>query len=334
MDAHCRACADEIGHGDFDVLFANSCRFYRTTSIGRFSPIPSVLYLQEPYRWLYEAMPDNRWAALPPSPALSLRTAKRTFADLRDNRNARVQVREEIINAKAFNLILCNSLFSRESILRAYGVDAELCYLGVDGALFHGADRPSRDHVIGLGAITREKNLELAIHAIAAIPEPRPPLVWVGNFADQSYLKHVIALATQLGVSLDVRVRVADDELLDLLGSARIMIYVSRLEPLGLAPLEAGACGVPVVAVAEGGVRETVVHEKNGLLADPNPDALAAALIRLLENPALSRQLGAAGRAAVEGPWSKKAAIDLLVAKLERCAGIGSRFNTPLTAFV
>src|SRR5476649_1806284 len=36
MDSHCRECAEQIVHGNFDVLFANSCRFFRTTPIGRF----------------------------------------------------------------------------------------------------------------------------------------------------------------------------------------------------------------------------------------------------------------------------------------------------------
>ena len=46
MDRHCRACADEINAGGFDVLFANSCMFFRTTSIGRHVAIPRLLYLK------------------------------------------------------------------------------------------------------------------------------------------------------------------------------------------------------------------------------------------------------------------------------------------------
>src|ERR1700712_5602163 len=63
MDTHCRTCAEQIAAGSFDILFANSCMLLRTTSIGRFSPLPSVLYLGEPYRWLYEALPRLPWLA-------------------------------------------------------------------------------------------------------------------------------------------------------------------------------------------------------------------------------------------------------------------------------
>jgi len=54
-----------------------------------------------------------------------------------------------------------------------------------------------------------------------------------------------------------------------------------RLEPFGFAPLEANACGFPVVAVAEEGIRGTVVDGVNGLLVEDHPDAIAHAIQRL-----------------------------------------------------
>ena len=125
MDEHCRACAEEIGRGDFDILLANCCQFFAVTSIGRLATIPSILYLQEPYRWFYEAMPRLRWLAQPrrTQSLLRLSVYKRAFADLRSIRNWRVQAREEADNAAAFTRILVRTrYFSRESVLRAYGL--------------------------------------------------------------------------------------------------------------------------------------------------------------------------------------------------------------------
>ena len=62
MEEHCRTCVDEIETGSFDVIFANSCTVFRTSPIGRLTNLPSVLYLQEPYRWLFEALPTPPWA--------------------------------------------------------------------------------------------------------------------------------------------------------------------------------------------------------------------------------------------------------------------------------
>lgn len=88
------------------------------------------------------------------------------------------------------------------------------------------------------------------------------------------------------------------------------MIYAPRLEPFGFAPIEAGACGLPVIAVAEGGVRETVIDDETGLLVHNAPRAVADAVARLLADPALVHRLGTAGRANAERRWSLDAATD------------------------
>src|SRR5207247_8835902 len=61
MEEHCRTCVDEIETGSFDVIFANACTLFRTWQIGRLTNLPSVLYLQEPYRSLFEARPKLPW---------------------------------------------------------------------------------------------------------------------------------------------------------------------------------------------------------------------------------------------------------------------------------
>jgi glycosyltransferase involved in cell wall biosynthesis len=322
MEAHSRICAEQIAAGGFDILFANSCIHFRTAMIGRFVDMPSVHYLQEPYRWLYEAMPNPFWAA-PEKRSLTVEGLKDIYRDIRKVRSGRIQVREEVRNARAFGRILCNSYFSRESILRAYGLDAQVCYLGVDTERFSLGPDERQDFVVGLGSFTREKNPRLCIEAIGRMKGSRPALVWVGNFAHADYLAEMMALAEARGVDLQPRINIPDAELLGYVQAARAMIYAPRLEPFGLAPIEAGACGTAVVAVAEGGVRETVVDGVNGLLADGEPDALAAALERVCGDPELARNLGREGRRLAETKWSHAASTDRLVAKLE--AEIASR---------
>jgi glycosyltransferase involved in cell wall biosynthesis len=98
------------------------------------------------------------------------------------------------------------------------------------------------------------------------------------------------------------------------------LLYAPRLEPFGLAPLEANACGVPVIAIAEGGVRETVVDQVNGLLVENNPGAMAEAIARLSSDPSLARKLGVKARHAVKENWDLNAAIDRLEQKLVQYA--------------
>ena len=323
MDTHCRQCAAEIAQGGFDVLFANRCYLFATTSIGRFvKSIPSVLYLQEPCRYLYEASPRLKWVALPPSSRswFDPKYWSPIFKDWRDMRNYRLQARAEVDNAAEFTRILVNSYFSRESILRAYGLQSDVCYLGVDSEHFTDRHLPREDYVVGLGSITPNKNIGLVIEAISQIPAPRPQLVWVGNFVDQAYHGEMTALAAARQVELTIKVRVSDDELLDTLNRASTMVYAPYLEPFGLAPLEASACAVPVIAVAEGGVRETILDRVTGLQVASDATAIADAIQRLRADPAFARKLGASGRAGVEEAWSFEAATDRIERHLQRYA--------------
>lgn len=310
MDAHCSLCADQIDAGSFDIVLANSCQFFAVSAIGRLTRTPAVLYLQEPYRRLYEALPQLAWVARPPS-TLSVFSARRwrsAFADLRLNRNMRLRAREEQRNAAAFDRILVNSYFSRESLLRAYGLDSTVCYLGIDTDRFEDRQETRDNFVVGLGSLTSVKNVELAIEALALVPEPRPSLVWIGNTTDDDFVASMRCLAAEKNVHFEPRVRVSDAELIDLLNKGLAILYAPRLEPFGLAPLEAAACGMPAIAVFEGGVRETVRDEVTGLLVPNNAEAMAAAIVRLRDDPALARRLGTNARCDVDKRWNHAAA--------------------------
>jgi glycosyltransferase involved in cell wall biosynthesis len=82
-----------------------------------------------------------------------------------------------------------------------------------------------------------------------------------------------------------------------LLAGFDVFTLSSRTEGLGSIVLDAGLAGVPVVATAAGGLPETVLHERTGLLAPVgDAGALAAALLRVLDEPALARHLAGAAQ--------------------------------------
>ena len=336
MERTCALAAEEINRGGFDVLFANSCQSFFAPAIGRFADLPSALYLQEPNRSLYEAMPRLPWIGRDKAERgkLSLREMAARIRDLADLRKARLRAEYEQRNARAFDTILVNSLFSRESLLRAYGLDAQVCYLGVDTAQFYCAapDAPREDFVVGLGALQIQKNIEFVIEAMGLLPPPRPPLVWIGNVANADYTANLKRLAEARGVCLELKVMLPDADVIALLNRALLMAYAPRLEPFGYAPLEANACALPVVAVAEGGVRETVVDGVNGLLVESEPQAMARAIGRLRSDPTLARRLGQGGRRMAEERWSLDAAIDRLEMRLEHTAQYTTQHTAPQTA--
>jgi glycosyltransferase involved in cell wall biosynthesis len=301
MKAH----ADEVGkrmrQSGCEVVFCGGCRQFFAPMIARFARIPSVLYLQEPNRPLYEAMPVPLWLRGP----AALRTA-------------RVFARTERLNAYAFDHVLCNSRFSRESLLRAYGLEAEVAYLGVDTERFVDHGWPREPYVVGLGALVPAKRPDWCIRVLGSLSDPKPPLLWVGNVADDAYLQLLLGLAKEAGVSFDLKVMVSDEELVAILNRASAMLYAPRLEPFGLAPLEANACGVPVVGIAEGGVRETVRHGTNGLLADDESSA-ASALAQVL---AEGDQWRARSRQEVLDRWTIGRSVEAVEQALLRAAQI------------
>ncbi|MCC5860638.1 MAG: glycosyltransferase family 4 protein [Gammaproteobacteria bacterium] len=94
-------------------------------------------------------------------------------------------------------------------------------------------------------------------------------------------------------------------DLAALLPAIDVLAHPALAEGLGLILLEAGACGVPVVACAAGGIPEVVVDGETGLLVPPgDAPALAGALLRILDDRTLARSLGAAARRRVATRFS------------------------------
>lgn len=205
-----------------------------------------------------------------------------------------------------------NSYYSRESVQRAYGRASKVCYLGVDSSLFRNLGKKREGFIVGLGSFCPAKGIDLAIKAIALLEEPRPKLVWIGNGGMMEYLEDMKRLALSVGVEFEAKNTIPDSELVDILNRAALMLYTSQLEPFGLAPLEANACGTPVVAVAEGGVRETIKDGLNGLLVDDEPEAIAQAIKLLLSDAELARQMGERGCQYVQQGWGLEKSVDRL----------------------
>jgi len=98
---------------------------------------------------------------------------------------------------------------------------------------------------------------------------------------------------------------ISEPQVLEELRRAHVFALASLKEPLGVAYMEAMACETPTIGTAAGGVPELMTDGENGLMVPPqDPAALAAAIRRLAEDPALAARIGAAGRARVEARFS------------------------------
>ncbi len=173
----------------------------------------------------------------------------------------------------------------------------------VDSDLFVPGERaPDPACILVAGRVERMKGQDVLIEALPAIrravPSAHVRLVGADGGASAAVAQRSRELGVESAVSFEGAV--AREELPAVYASAAVCVVPSRFEAFGYTCVEAMACGRPVVASRVGGLAEIVEHEREGLLVAPeDPAALAAAVIRLLGDPALGRRLGAAARSGV-----------------------------------
>jgi D-inositol-3-phosphate glycosyltransferase len=160
---------------------------------------------------------------------------------------------------------------------------------------------PGRLRLLVVSRLVERKGIGNVITALAELPGTEllvaggPP---AGQLAEDPEARRLAALAERLGLADRVRLRgqVKPGDLPALYRSADLVVCVPWYEPFGIVPLEAMACGVPVVASAVGGLADSVVDGVTGVhVPARRPDLLAAALGGLLADPARRAALGAAG---------------------------------------
>jgi D-inositol-3-phosphate glycosyltransferase len=236
----------------------------------------------------------------------ALGVTKRRFQGAQDTSPA-ARVRMERALARTVDRIVATSTDEVTELVRMgaardrisvvpSGVDVE--HFTPDGPI---AAKGARPRLLCVGRLVPRKGVDTVIRALAAVPDAE--LVIAGGpdpegLGADPEAQRLSRLAAQLGVADRVRLigAVPRPDLPALLRSADLVVCAPWYEPFGIVPLEAMACGVPVVATAVGGFLDTVVDGATGALVPPRrPDRLAAVLRRLLAEPFWRDAYGAAG---------------------------------------
>ncbi|HVG25027.1 MAG TPA: glycosyltransferase family 1 protein [Thermoanaerobaculia bacterium] len=234
-----------------------------------------------------------------PHGTLPLAWKKPAVVTLHDFTSITMPLRHRAKTILSFNLFIgaslelasrvaCVSRTIADEAMRGFGVPSwkiELVPNGVDD-FFTPGDEEEEDYILFTGTLEPRKGIEDLVDAWRALPAPRPRLVLCGDAG--------------------WRTRVADDEgivrtgyvtrekLRELYRRAIAFVYPSRHEGFGIPPLEAMACGAPVIATRTGAIAEYA--EGAALLIAPGArDALRAELARVVRDASLRRELRAAG---------------------------------------
>lgn len=307
LDRLGRRIAAEVDRGGFDLLFASPCRWTQAPLLLRHLSLPSVYLCHEIPRQLYER--ELQAAGNSPGPV-------RALLDRLDPLRLSYFALARRLDARAATCagrILANSRFTAGVIRDTYGIEPAVCYMGVDSNRFQPTGAPRQPYLLSVGAIHPRKGFEFLIRALSLVPPSRRlSLQLVGDSEVPGERLRLQRLSAELGVELRTEVGVSDSRLLEHYNQATLMLYSPLREPLGLAPLEAMACRLPVLGVDEGGVKETVVDGLTGFRVPRDPKIFAGRLQEVLNAPDRLAEIGDNGRRYVIERWNWEGVIERL----------------------
>ncbi|WP_280356514.1 glycosyltransferase [Nocardia otitidiscaviarum] len=243
----------------------------------------------------------------------ALGSVKRRYQGLADT-SPRSRVRSERrIAAQASHIIAtCSDEVAELGRMGVPRYRTSVVPCGVDLTEFTPAgpvdERGASRRVVAIGRMVPRKGFDTAIAALPELPDTE--LVIAGGGDDDDESRRLRKIATECGVRERVRLlgAVSHDRMPALLRSADVVLCTPWYEPFGIVPLEAMACGRPVVATAVGGMLDTVVDGVTGsLVSSSDPHTVAAAVRPILEDAALRESMGAAGfrRACEHYSWQR-----------------------------
>ena len=233
-----------------------------------------------------------------PHGTLPLAWKKPAVVTLHDFTSITMPLRHRARTILSFNLFIgaslelasrvaCVSRVIADEAMRGFGVPAwkiELVPNGVDEFFTPGGGE--EDFILFAGTLEPRKGIDDLVDAWRALPRPRPRLVlcggegWGARIADEEGI-------VRTGY-------VTREKLRDLYRRAMVFVYPSRHEGFGIPPLEAMACGAPVIATRTGAIADYA--EGAALLVAPGArDALRDALARVIRDASLRRELRAMG---------------------------------------
>ncbi|WP_326553434.1 glycosyltransferase [Micromonospora sp. NBC_01813] len=231
----------------FDVVLSSSHAFAHTVRLGQPGHTRHLSYIHSPARYVWSPDFDGRGSG----PLLAMPRRALQTVDVRLSRHV--------------DSYAANSREVQARIRRFWDRDSIVIHPPVDVEYFVAAPSSdtvqSRDYLLGIGRWIPYKNFDLIISIAAAA---RMPLIIAGSGPEEDNLrKH----ADRIGAEVTFEVRPDRDRLRQLYWGARALLFPVH-EDFGIIPVEAQACGTPVLGLRRGGLLETVVDGETGFLID------------------------------------------------------------------
>lgn len=267
-----------------DTVIVSSCAQSKLIRIPRGAQV--VVYFHTPTRWLYPGLVSEAdLAAIPKAVRPIFSMINRALRPL-DRLGVRRLARHDPV-------WLCNSRYTAKVLEQTYGLTCDVVYPPVETTAFRWQDRRPGDFFLYHGRLTLQKRVDIAIEACL---HARCKLVISGKAVTsdvQAHLERIVdaAIARDPGCEglITFLGRTSDAQLRDLFATCRAMIFPPR-EDFGIAPIEAIASGVPVLAYGAGGALDYIQPGINGAFFDTQDAEAAAEAILRFEDDAFDPQ--------------------------------------------
>lgn len=207
---------------------------------------PFIAYIHSPMRYAWDLYYDY----LKNSGRLTKFFMKRWIPDIR---------KWDYISSQRIDTLVANSSYIARRIKKFWNRDAAVVYPPVDTDRLSISDEAAGDYFVVFSRFVPYKRIDLAISACARLNKK---LIVIGSGSQEKELKLLAASCKNADIKFTGRI--SDSEVKAYLQKCRALIFCAE-EDFGIIPVEAQACGRPIIAFGKGGALETVVNEKTGV---------------------------------------------------------------------
>ncbi len=192
---------------------------------------------------------------------------------------------------KKMDLLIANSNTIQERIKKYLGLNSVIAYPPCDTSKFKYID--TQDYYFSWARLYPAKRVDMIVEAFTKMPDKK--LIVASGGPELSKIQKIAANHP----NIEVKGWISDVELLELLGKCIATIYIPIREDFGMSPVESMSAGKPVIGVNEGGLQETIIHNKTGILLNPKftIDDIVSAVKQMDRSKALSMRANCEKRA-------------------------------------
>ena len=297
--------AKKINEGNYDISIIMQCKVSNSPFLLKYLKTPSLYFCHEPLAKIKE-------------PHYRLRKHDGLLSFFK-NLLINYFIFIDKSNAIYATHICTSSYYSIENIYRNYGIYPSLNYLGVDTNKFKDLKLKRNNTILFVGSLNIAKGQDFVLESIGKmVIKPEIKFIYNFSYGNKHFINHLKKRANELNIRVTFQKMASDNDLVVSYNEAMITVFPSRLEPLGLVPLESMSCGTPVIGISEAGIRETIVNGVNGILTERDVNEFANAINSLMSDKFLWDSYSLNGIDNIYKKWTWDKALDVFEINLQK----------------